>query len=139
MILHQEPHAKKLYQKQQCNCVVPKSDDGYSADSIATSTVVPKSDDGFNTKKLRDQDLACPVLDIGMINVPNEYTPPYIDLLIDPLKKEENFLCNKDLLQQSLELQTEVIGGYQQPDQVPLDKQDFSMGQEFRGASPINL
>ncbi len=48
-------------------------------------------------------------------------------------------MCNKDLLQQSLELQTEVIGGYQQPDQVPLDKQDFSMGQEFRGASPINL
>jgi hypothetical protein len=95
LILHQEQHANKLYQKQQCNCVVPKSDDGYSADSIATSIVVPKSDDGFDTKEVRDPDLACPVLDIGMINVPNEYIPPYIDLLIDPLKKEENFCAIK--------------------------------------------
>ncbi len=31
------------------------------------------------------------MLDIGMTNVPNEDTPPYIDLLIDPLKKEEDF------------------------------------------------
>jgi hypothetical protein len=58
VIQNQEQHAKKLYQQQQCNCVVPKSDDGYSADSIATSAVVPKSDDGFDTKEVRDQDLA---------------------------------------------------------------------------------
>jgi hypothetical protein len=55
---HPEPHAKKLYQQQQCNCVVPKSDDGYSREQTPISSVVPKSDDGFDTKEVRDQDKA---------------------------------------------------------------------------------
>ncbi len=44
-----------------------------------------------------------------------------------------------NLLQQNLEVQTEVIGGYQESEQNPLAQQDVSRGQEFRGASPINL
>ncbi len=74
-----------------------------------------------------------------MTNVPNEDTPPYIDLLIDPLKKKKRIFFVNNLLQQNLEVQIEVSGGYQESQQNPLAQQDVSRGQEFRGASPINL